>query len=127
MKQYDRFFKLAMTQAKKILNNIDKMKELAGEAFKKASVSAKLKDLLVQIRGMARMVKEVASGRYKDYSKGALTLIVASLVYLVCPVDAIPDVIPVVGLVDDAAVLTFVLSKTDKELKRFLVWEGANN
>lgn len=123
MKQYDRFFKLAQAQAKKIVNDKEEMNDLAGKAYKKASMSEKLKDLMQQITCMTRMIKNVAKGRYKDYSKGAFAMIVAGMVYLVCPADAIPDVIPVVGYVDDAVVLSFIISRVDGELKKFMVWE----
>ena len=39
----------------------------------------------------------------------AQTLLVAALAYLVCPVDAIPDIIPVAGFTDDLAALVAVL------------------
>jgi uncharacterized membrane protein YkvA (DUF1232 family) len=35
--------------------------------------------------------------------------IVAALAYLILPVDLIPDAIPVVGVIDDAAILWAVL------------------
>ena len=37
-------------------------------------------------------------------------LIVAALLYLISPIDAIPDVIPVVGWLDDIGVATAVLA-----------------
>jgi len=38
-------------------------------------------------------------------------MIVAALGFLISPIDAIPDAIPIVGLSDDLAVLLFVLDK----------------
>lgn len=38
-------------------------------------------------------------------------LIVAALGYMISPIDAIPDAIPIVGLTDDLAVLMYVLKK----------------
>jgi uncharacterized membrane protein YkvA (DUF1232 family) len=39
----------------------------------------------------------------------AKALIVGVLGYLILPIDAIPDVIPVIGYTDDAAAMAFVL------------------
>ena len=36
----------------------------------------------------------------------AKTVIVSALVYFICPIDAIPDTIPVIGFTDDLAALT---------------------
>jgi uncharacterized membrane protein YkvA (DUF1232 family) len=45
---------------------------------------------------------------------------VAALLYLVSPIDLIPDFIPVLGLLDDAAVVTLLLSITFKMLPKDL-------
>lgn len=45
-----------------------------------------------------------------------LLLIVASLLYLLSPIDAIPDVIPVIGLLDDLGVLVLVINAVQAEL-----------
>ena len=47
--------------------------------------------------------------------------IVAALAYLILPVDLIPDAIPVVGIIDDAAILWAIfklLVVIDEEVKR---------
>lgn len=38
-------------------------------------------------------------------------LIVGALGYMISPIDAVPDAIPIIGLTDDLAVLVFVLKK----------------
>jgi uncharacterized membrane protein YkvA (DUF1232 family) len=50
-----------------------------------------------------------------DVSKTEKVLIVAALLYLISPVDLVPDWIPVAGLLDDAAIAGLVL---DYVLKR---------
>jgi uncharacterized membrane protein YkvA (DUF1232 family) len=39
------------------------------------------------------------------------------------PIDLIPDVTPVIGFVDDAAVLAWVLRRVRKDLDTFRTWE----
>jgi len=45
---------------------------------------------------------------------------IGALVYLVSPLDAIPDVIPFAGLIDDAAVILFAVKQIGPELKPYL-------
>ncbi len=47
----------------------------------------------------------------------AKAAIISALGYLVCPVDAIPDVIPVIGYTDDAGVLAAVIAMLNVYLK----------
>lgn len=41
----------------------------------------------------------------------ARALIIGALGWFVCPLDAVPDTIPVFGYVDDAAVMAFAISR----------------
>ena len=58
-------------------------------------------------------------------------LIVGALGYMISPIDAVPDAIPIIGLTDDLAVLVFVLKKVwgnveeeikDKARQRLSKW-----
>ena len=44
-------------------------------------------------------------------SKKDMALIIGALGYMISPLDAIPDAIPIAGLTDDLAVLLFVLKR----------------
>ena len=46
-----------------------------------------------------------------NVSKADKALIVGALGYMISPLDAVPDAIPIVGLTDDLAVLVYVLKK----------------
>ena len=48
---------------------------------------------------------------------------VAALNYLVDPFDLIPDKMPFLGFVDDAAVIEFVTDMTRQTLDDFMTWE----
>ncbi|MBS1550358.1 MAG: DUF1232 domain-containing protein [Bacteroidetes bacterium] len=70
-----------------------------------------------------RMLKSIFSKN--GYSPGKKNLFVPGLifVYLISPIDFLPDWIPLIGIVDDLALLTFAIPFLMKEADRFLEWE----
>jgi uncharacterized membrane protein YkvA (DUF1232 family) len=71
-----------------------------------------------------RLVRAWARREYVGVGRGTLMLLVGAVAYFVSPVDAILDAIPVLGFVDDAAVLAWVLGQVRAELDAFRAWEG---
>jgi uncharacterized membrane protein YkvA (DUF1232 family) len=55
--------------------------------------------------------------RDADTPRSAKALMMAALAYFVLPVDAIPDVLPVIGFTDDAAVFAAVIAMVGRYLK----------
>jgi len=51
--------------------------------------------------------------------------VVAAILYFVVPFDAVPDFLFGWGLVDDAAVLSFVVAQIAGELDAFAEWQRA--
>ena len=45
--------------------------------------------------------------------------IIAGLAYFISPIDAIPDAIPVIGYLDDAAVVAWILHQLSDEVARY--------
>ena len=70
-----------------------------------------------------RLVRAWARRDYAGVGVGTIILIVGALLYFVSPIDAIVDVIPVLGYVDDAAVLAWVIGQVRAELEAFRAWE----
>lgn len=70
---------------------------------------------------LANYVKDVVNGVYKEYNKTNLLLIVAALIYIVTPLDFIPDFI-IGGLIDDVAVIGWIINKLHDEFVRYKEW-----
>lgn len=79
---------------------------------KLVSKSPKLRALWDDINESLEMMKKIFSGEFTDYTWKDLAWIVGGLAYLVMPIDAIPDAVPVLGLTDDAAALGIVFRRT---------------
>ena len=70
------------------------------------------------------MVKDYAGGAYREVPFGTIAAIVAALAYVLSPIDAIPDFIPVVGYLDDAAVLALCLKLVGGDVDDYRRWRG---
>src|SRR3990167_7485074 len=64
-------------------------------------------------------------GEYRAIDFRALLAAVAALLYFVTPLDAIPDWLFGIGLVDDLAMLAWVLRTWQAELAAFQQWRAA--
>ncbi|WP_019631824.1 YkvA family protein [Actinomadura atramentaria] len=76
-----------------------------------------------RLRAVPRMLKAVLKGEYKGMSVGTLGLLALGLVYIVWPLDAIPELLPVVGLVDDAGVAIWLATVLLRASGDFVRWE----
>lgn len=50
---------------------------------------------------------------------GGKAIAIGALIYLISPIDAIPDVIPVVGLTDDVGIILAAVAKLATDLKNY--------
>jgi uncharacterized membrane protein YkvA (DUF1232 family) len=73
---------------------------------------------------LVRMCREVLTGHYREVPRRTLVAAVAALIYMVDPLDLIPDVLPAIGLLDDAFVLAWVVRQVRRDIDTFLVWEA---
>jgi uncharacterized membrane protein YkvA (DUF1232 family) len=70
------------------------------------------------------MVGRALAGRYAGLSRPRLVMVVLGLVYLISPVDLVPEaLLNVFGLGDDAVVALWLVGWFVAETDRFLAWE----
>lgn len=72
---------------------------------------------------LGRLVKAYALGSYRDVAVKNLVLMVAAILYFINPLDLVPDLIPVTGLVDDFAILLWIFKTLGSEIEKFISWE----
>lgn len=70
------------------------------------------------------MVRGWATREYTEIPWKTLLYAVAALAYFVNPLDAVPDALFMLGLVDDVAVVTAVVSALHDDLQAFSLWEA---
>ncbi len=97
------------------------------EKIREMMQSSKLKALTSEVEHLIAMVKDYLTGRYKELPFQTIAAAVFALGYLLNPFDLIPDVIPVVGLVDDAAVLAFCIAQIKTDLDHYKEWRMRRN
>jgi len=100
--------------------NADRIKE-------KAQNSSSLRKFIGDLSILASLVKDYWNGSYRAIPYKAIGIIVFTLLYVLNIADVIPDVIPGVGLLDDASVIAFCLKIVSSELDKYKQWKGGLN
>lgn len=81
--------------------------------------------LLRRLFAAPRLVVAVLRRRYPGLSRGKLAAFgLLALLYVLSPIDAIPDFIPVLGWTDDSAVVLWFLTGLVRESGRYVEWEA---
>ena len=76
------------------------------------------------LAALPRMLAMGFSGRYPYLGKGRIAMVAFALVYVISPVDLVPELfLPLLGLGDDAVVLTWAFGALLAETEAFLSWE----
>jgi uncharacterized membrane protein YkvA (DUF1232 family) len=71
-------------------------------------------------------VKDYWHGKYRRIPYWTIAAIVVALLYVLNPLDLIPDFIPVLGQVDDAAVVAACLLLVRQDLHKYKKWKIEN-
>ena len=82
----------------------------------------KVKDHLVLMRDY---LSDIATGKYKEYDGKKLIIIVAAIIYVVTPIDFLPDFIPP-GWIDDVSIVAWAIKEASEELERYKNYKETN-
>ncbi|GAA3618101.1 hypothetical protein GCM10022199_23190 [Marihabitans asiaticum] len=77
-----------------------------------------------RLAALPRMIRAVRAGEYTGMSNTRLLTLLLGLGYVISPVDVVPEgLLLVVGLVDDAVVLSWLAVALVQETEQFIAWE----
>lgn len=109
--KFESFDSYTEYEAQKVMDNQDKIEKIA--------LNETLHKYLNDIKLYFQMLGDVFTGKYKKVPVGTIAAIVGTLLYVLSPVDLIPDFIPAVGYLDDAAMLALCLNFTRFDVEEY--------
>ena len=109
--------------AKKItekdIEKVHKKSKEINEQFTKGP----LREYMDNAKLMLDIVSDYWTGKYSEIPYWSIAAIVFTLLYVLSPIDLIPDFIPVIGLIDDAAVVSICLFLVLQDLREYEAWK----
>ncbi len=103
-----------------IIEEEEKLKE-------KLKDSSHLQRFATDIVLFMSLAKDYYQGNYRKVPYKTISAVAVGLVYILNPIDLIPDFIPVIGYIDDALVIAFCLKMVEKDLKKYQEWKQAQS
>lgn len=115
-KKYDRM--LRFTKKRNI------HQDLNDDVFREKvnKVSPVFKKIFKNVKDLYSLFKDAIKGNYKLHPSH-IAMIGGGLLYFIIPTDFIPDMIPIIGLLDDIAVLTMISNSMRSELNEYRNWK----
>lgn len=107
-------------------DDIRQVMDRANEIKHKVIDSNLLKRFSTDVKILIALIKDYWNGVYRKVPWWVIASVIFALLYVLKPIDLIPDVIPVLGLTDDAAVLALCLAMTEKDILKYQNWKKKN-
>lgn len=120
-------FNVFLGRATKLLGRpfkvVTVLNEAADKLADKGSKTNKFRQLFDVALTIVRLVRSFISGEYRNIATSTVISGLAVLLYVISPIDLIPDFIPVVGFLDDLSLVSWFVGKFQGEITKFRDWE----
>ena len=105
-----------------LLNNKDELDDFLYRLEQKIKEMPLVGEEFAVIPIMISLIKHYVEGKYTTVPYGTILAIMSALIYVLSPVDIIPDFIPFVGHLDDVAVIGLCLSMVKTDIEAYDEW-----
>ncbi len=123
----DRARRVVNDGAKKVtVEDVNKVVMRADDIQRKVFGNGPLSRFISDVKEMISLVKDYWNDNYREVPWWTIAAVVAALLYVLSPVDLIPDFIPFFGLLDDAAVVSVCLLLVEQDLNKYRLWKNSN-
>ena len=113
---------IMLKNAKKLYEKYKKTK-ITGEDLKKASkITNNLGKISSKFGLLVRMLQADKNGEFKIPTMDKVKII-GAIVYVITTIDAVPDILPIIGFGDDIGVVAYVISKLGSLLSEYEKFE----
>jgi uncharacterized membrane protein YkvA (DUF1232 family) len=103
--------------------DVEKVVDKSEDIKKKFSTRGPLARFIEDGQLLIALVKDYRSGAYRQIPYGTLASIVFTLIYVLNPFDLMPDMLPLIGQVDDVAVMGACLILVEQDLHKYKAWK----
>ena len=103
--------------------DLDTVVERAEAIEERFQGSGPLQRVLEDGRLSLELVRDTQEGRYRAVPVWTLSAVGFALLYVLNPFDLVPDTLPLLGLIDDAAVVSACLSLVEQDLRNYQAWK----
>jgi uncharacterized membrane protein YkvA (DUF1232 family) len=116
--------KMIETGAEKVTDkDLEKVVSKSDDIKKKFTSGGPLHRFIEDAQLLLSVVKDYRSGAFRKIPFGTIAAIVFTLVYVLNPFDLIPDFLPIIGQIDDAAVVAACLVLVEHDLYTYKLWK----
>jgi uncharacterized membrane protein YkvA (DUF1232 family) len=109
--------------AKVTPEDIETVADKSEEIKKQFSARGPLKRFIEDGKVLTALIRDWRAGKYRQALYGTIAAIAFGLLYVINPFDIVPDVLPVVGALDDATVIGALLMLVERDLKKYRSWK----
>lgn len=113
-------------KAEKLLEDDDKLEKFLQKVEKRLKLIPRAGRRLSTVPVMISLVHNYYRKEYRHIPIGSIIAIVSALIYFLSPIDLIPDFIPFIGYLDDAAVIATAWKLIDSDVKDYRKWQKEN-
>ncbi len=89
-----------------------------------SDVPSPLESVWREFKVLLAMLRDYVRGAYREIPIGTVAAVAAAVLYVATPVDAIPDFVPGLGYIDDAAVLVLCLKMIGGDIEKYRRWSA---
>ena len=76
---------------------------------------------------MISLIRNYVKKEYTEIPLGTIIAILSALIYIISPIDFVPDAIPGAGYIDDALVIGACLKLVSSDVDDYEKWRKENN
>src|SRR6266542_6338374 len=103
--------------------DIETVAERSEEIKNKFSAKGPLRRFIADGRVLTALVRDWRTGKYRQALYGTIAAVVFALIYVFNPFDLVPDFLPFIGEIDDAAVVGACLLLIEQDLHKYRDWK----